>query len=92
MIKIEKLNRLEGIAAGDIVVKYPLEGVPTDSFALRNTENSIAYEVAENNASGESITLVIPSLKNEAEQQKQEPLVKRYSELVAEKIWWVANY
>lgn len=93
MIKVEKINRLGVIAAGDIIVKYPLEGMPTNSFTGRNLNNSIAYEVSENNIEKQQITLILPDAPEEAGQDEmKKPIIKTYTQLAAEKVWWIANY
>ena len=90
MIKLQSKEQIDAIQTGDIVVKYPLEGAPTDSFAGRNLHNSIAYEVAGKNAETRIVELSAPGKEEETNSIKA--VQKSFDELLADKVWWVAKY
>ncbi len=92
MNKIENLSQIHKIAAKDIIVKYPLDGKPIESFAGRNLENSIAYEVENKNETAQVINFIIPDSESKTKAGSDTALHKTFTDLIKEKVWWIAKY
>lgn len=91
--KVTTKEQLAALNSGDAIIKYPIKGVPQESFDEANPENISPRVVTGNDGESLHLSFLYNDKRNDPILGMYKsvfgPVDKSYADLIAQRTWWV---